>query len=243
MGFDPNDPTAPMPGWGSEVIETQGEPVGDGSICSPVTNPLQRAIASYEDQAEAWFQAGFILKGYKSDRTYLVRDQLKKAGLKWHALREYWVAVDNAMLATGHAIVHARYAGPAPQTASAGQSFQPLHEEPTDSLLDVTVPAPGQGLAPLQGTFPTSPKSNGAKRKRQAQQAARTPEQQAHEEAKERGRRERCGGLPTSMLIEELIARGIMQEAAPTFAEAMANRPPSKEQVAALFAELDGAFE
>ena len=78
----------------------------------------QRALAeadAYQRAAEVAFQAGLVVG--KGDATYQVRDELKRMGCKWHALRERWVAPDKATLQSARVVVQR---GPVQQPAPIG---------------------------------------------------------------------------------------------------------------------------
>ncbi len=127
-GFDRENPTAPMPGYGRDAASPEREkPLTREEMESlfddvlqevdPVPPPAPDAVArafhgkgprvgmhdpQYQSEAEQYFQAGHIIG--KGD-TYAVRDELKRLGCKWHALRERWVAPNAALLASAMEVV------------------------------------------------------------------------------------------------------------------------------------------
>ncbi len=74
----------------------------------PAAAPAQQHsnfYPKYQSVAEQYFQAGWVVG--RGDATYVVKDQLKAMGCKWHGLRERWVAPSAAVLAAAKEIVKA----------------------------------------------------------------------------------------------------------------------------------------
>lgn len=73
--------------------------IQSGSVSAPVFQPVD----PYLQDAEQMYQAGMVVG--KGDATFVVKDEIKQLGCKWHASRRVWVAPTPELVKQARAIV------------------------------------------------------------------------------------------------------------------------------------------
>jgi hypothetical protein len=166
---------------------------------------------AYQTEAEQYFQYGYIIGS--GDKTFAVKDQLKRMGCKWHAVRERWVAPNAEILKAAKACVQAGL----PDTPEPPQD--PLRQKIRDKFRNtVNVQAtagqiyiidPGEDI-PLP-----------------AVKSKRLPPPPPDRAA----------------LLLALEERGVIELPPGRMATALGDEPPSVDELEAAFAKADKAFE